>query len=114
MNLIEADSNQSNESHLINDRVRNTAQKLFGELDNGFTLHFRDTDRFQGNAIFVGISDGTNDYMIGASRAEHKGDKKTAEKLFLEAVKLSKPPEKSQEKVIGEGDTKKGSGIGDL
>ena len=53
-------------------------------------------------------------YFLGGYVAWKKGDKKTAEKLFLEAVKLSKPPEKSQEKVIGEGDTKKGSGIGEL
>ena len=53
-------------------------------------------------------------YFLGGYVAWKKGDLQTARKLFLEAVKFSKPPEPNQDKVIGEGDTKKGSGIGEL
>lgn len=53
-------------------------------------------------------------YFLGGYVAWKKGDKKTARNLFLEAVKLSKPPDPSKDKVIGEGDTKKGGGIGEL
>jgi tetratricopeptide (TPR) repeat protein len=53
-------------------------------------------------------------YFLGGYIAWKKGDKKTAMKSFLEAAKLSKPPDVSNEKVSGEGDTKKGSGIGEL
>jgi len=53
-------------------------------------------------------------YFLGGYVAWKKGDLNKARTLFLEAVKYSKPADKSPEKVIGEGDTKKGSGIGEV
>ncbi len=75
------------ELHPLNERVRNLAQKLFSDLEKGFFLELPENNMYHsGEAMIVGISDGSDYFGIVAGYSTRKRDERTGQVLSVGKV----------------------------